>query len=390
MYSDSYVFAQIMERLPRRDFDKCVDRYGGERYAKVFSCREQFLAMAFGQLAYRESLRDIVACLSSHRSKLYHLGFGTLVSFSALARANERRDWRIWRDLALVLIGEARALYMDEPAIADDIAGACYAIDSTSIELCLALFPWFPYVSTKGAVKLHLGLDIRGSIPAFFDMTAGRVNDVNYLDQVIFESGSFYIMDRGYVDFGRLHTIHQKGAYFVTRAKHNTRLHRRYSNPVDRRTGVICDQIVFLTGEETSEKYPDTLRRIKYRDVATGHVYVFLTNNLSASAASIALLYKNRWQIELFFKWIKQNLKIKTFLGTCKNAVMSQVWVAMIYYLLVSYIKFQTRYSGSLLRLTWLLKETLLARRPLIDILSLNLKTATKLTENEVFQPVLF
>ena len=368
MYSDSYVFAQIMEKLPRRDFDKCVDRYGGERYAKVFSCREQFLAMAFGQLAYRESLRDIVACLSSHRSKLYHLGFGTLVSFSALARANERRDWRIWRDLALVLIGEARALYMDEPAIADDIAGACYAIDSTSIELCLALFPWFPYVSTKGAVKLHLGLDIRGSIPAFFDMTAGRVNDVNYLDQVIFESGSFYIMDRGYVDFGRLHTIHQKGAYFVTRAKHNTRLHRRYSNPVDRRTGVICDQIVFLTGEETSEKYPDTLRRIKYRDVATGHVYVFLTNNLSASAASIALLYKNRWQIELFFKWIKQHLKIKTFWGQSENAVKTQICIALCTYFIVAILKKKLGIKRNLYEILQILSVSLFDKSGLVEL----------------------
>ena len=368
MYSDSYVFAQIMEKLPRRDFDKCVDRYGGERYAKVFSCREQFLAMAFGQLAYRESLRDIVACLSSHRSKLYHLGFGTLVSFSALARANERRDWRIWRDLALVLIGEARALYMDEPAIADDIAGACYAIDSTSIELCLALFPWFPYVSTKGAVKLHLGLDIRGSIPAFFDMTSGKVNDVNYLDQVIFESGSFYIMDRGYVDFGRLHRIHKSGAFFVTRAKRKMRFKRRYSKPVDRRTGVICDQIVFLTGEETSEKYPDTLRRIKYRDVATGHVYVFLTNNLSASAASIALLYKNRWQIELFFKWIKQHLKIKTFWGQSENAVKTQICIALCTYLIVAILKKKLGIKRNLYEILQILSVSLFDKSGLVEL----------------------
>jgi len=213
MHLGTFVFAQVMERLPRRTFEKCVRRYKGERYAKTFSCREQFLAMAFGQLAYRESLRDVVACLSAHREKLYHLGFNTMVAKTTLARANELRDWRIWRDLALALIIEARLLYVDEPAIAKDIEGACYAIDSTSIELCLSLFPWAPYVSTKSAVKLHLGLDIRGSIPAFFDMTSGNVNDVNYLDSVTFEPGSFYIMDRGYLDFERLYTVHKAGAF---------------------------------------------------------------------------------------------------------------------------------------------------------------------------------
>ena len=274
---------------------------------KHLSCREQFLSMAFGQLAYRESLRDIVACLSAHHSKRYHLGFRHHSSLSALARANENRDWRIWRDIALVLIGEARKLYLDEPAIADDIAGSCYAIDSTSIDLCLSIFPSLPYQRTKGAVKLHLGLDIRGSIPAFFDMTSGKVNDVSFLDSLVYESGAFYIMDRGYLDFRRLHRIHAAGAFFVTRAKKKMCFERRYSNTVDRATGVIADQIIFLTGTDTPLKYPDTLRRIKYR-APDGRVYVFLTNNLSASAESIALLYKNRWQIELFFKWIKQHL----------------------------------------------------------------------------------
>lgn len=309
----TYVFAQVMEWFPRHDFDACVSRYKGNRYGKSFSCRDQFFAMAFGQLAYRESLRDVTACLSSHRLKLYHLGFRSLGTLTTLTRANGKRDWRIYRDFAQILIGKARHLYLDEPNIASDIAGACYAVDSTSIELCLSLFPCFPYVSTKGAVKLHLGLDIRGSIPAFFDMTTGKVNDVNYLDHIVFESGSFYIMDRGYVDFGRLHHIHRTGAFFVTRAKRKMRFARRYSNTIDKTTGVLADQIIFLTGADTSEKYPDTLRRIKYCDVATGHAYVFLTNNVKASASSIALLYKNRWQVELFFKWIKQHLKIKNF-----------------------------------------------------------------------------
>jgi hypothetical protein len=304
VFQGKYVFAQIMEHLPRHEFDACVIRYHGERSVKTFSCRNQFLAMAFGQLAYRESLRDVSICLTSHRSKLYHLGFrGTdRVALPTLARANERRDWRIYRDLATILISQAKELYADEPNIASDIEGACYAIDSSSIELCLALFPWAPYVSTKGAIKLHLVMDIRGSIPNFFDMTSGKVNDVNFLDQVSFEQNAFYVMDRGYVDFGRLHAIHERDAFFVTRAKKRMRFQRRYSKAVDKTVGVICDQVIFLTGVGMREKYPETIRRIKYRDAETKHVYVFLTNNFVVSAPSIALLYKNRWSIELFFK----------------------------------------------------------------------------------------
>jgi len=369
MFSDTYVFAQIMEHIPRRDFDRCVARYRGERYAKNFSCREQFLAMAFGQLAYRESLRDVVACLSAHRSKLYHLGFNTSLTRSTLADANEKRDWRIYRDLALVLITEARTLYLDEPDIADDIHGACYAIDSTSIELCLSLFPCFPYVSTKGAVKLHLGLDIRGSIPAFFDMTTGKVNDVNYLDLVTFELGAFYVMDRGYVDFGRLHTVHKAGAFFVTRAKKNTRMRRIYSNPVDRRSGVICDQTVVLTGTETSEKYPGTLRCIKYRD-PDGRLYVFLTNNAAASAASIALLYKNRWRIELFFKWIKQHLKIKSFWGRSETAVKTQICIALCTYLIVAILKKKLRLRRNLYEILQILSASLFDKSGLVELFS--------------------
>src|SRR3989338_2617040 len=369
MYSDSYVFAQIMEKLPRSDFDKCVDRYGGERYAKVFSCREQFLAMAFGQLAYRESLRDIVACLSSHRSKLYHLGFGTLVSFSALARANERRDWRIWRDLALVLINEARALYMNEPAIADDIAGACYAIDSTSIELCLSLFPHFPYVSTKGAVKLHLGLDIRGSIPAFFDMTTGKVSDVNYLDHIVFEPGAFYIMDRGHVDFARLHRINENGAFLVTRAKRRMLVVKRFSNTIEKTTGVLADQIIVLTGADTPGKYPDGLRRVKYRD-PDGRIYVFLTNNTIVSAASIALLYKHRWRIELFFKWIKQHLKIKAFWGHSENAVKTQICIALCTHLIVAILRKKLGIKRNLYEILQILSVSLFDKGGMVELFS--------------------
>lgn len=339
MYQGSYVFSQIMEELPRHQSDACVQRYQGERYRKNFSCRDQFLAMAFGQLAYRESLRDVVTCLSSHRQKLYHLGFQHSVTKTTLAHANEKRDWRIYRDLAQVLITEAKLLYVDEPNVAEDIEGACYALDSTSIELCLSLFPWSPFVSTKASIKLHVVMDIRGSIPAFFDMTSGNVHDVNFLDSVSFEPGAFYMMDRGYLDFERLHTIHRAGAFFVTRAKDNTRFERRYSNPVDKTTGVLCDQVIVLTGVHTPAKYPDTLRRIKYRDRETQQTYVFLTNNAAVSAYSITLLYKHRWQVELFFKWIKQHLKIKAFWGRSENAVKTQICIALCAYLIMAIIK---------------------------------------------------
>jgi Transposase DDE domain/Domain of unknown function (DUF4372) len=356
----NYIFTEVMTHIPRRSFDRCVARYQGERYAKRFLCRDQFLAMAFGQLAYRESLRDVVACLSSHHEKLYHLGFHSCVAVPTLARANKKRDWRIYRDFAQILIKTARALYVDEPTIASDITTSCYAIDSSSIELCLSLFSWAPYKTEQGAVKLHMVMDIRGSIPTFFDMTTGAVHDVKFLDTVTFETGAFYIMDRGYLDFGRLHAIHTAGAYFVTRAKNNTQCARRYSNPVDKAVGVLADQIIYLTGAETPLKYPDTLRRIKYRDALTGHVYVFLTNNTSASAASIALLYKNRWQIELFFKWIKQHLKIRAFWGRSENAVKTQICIALCTYLIVAILKKQHRIKRNLYEILQILERVAL------------------------------
>jgi hypothetical protein len=335
---------------------------------KNFSCRDQFLAMAFGQLSYRESLRDLVACLQSHYTKLYHLGFRSLVAKTTLARANEVRDWRIWRDFARVLIDEARRLYLDLPDIATDVSGACYAIDSTSIDLCLSIFPWALYQKTNGAVKLHLGLDIRGSIPAFFDMTNGKVNDVNYLDQVLFESGAFYIMDRGYLDFERLHMIHTKGAFFVTRSRANLLFERRYSRDTDRASGILCDQTIFLTGTDTRRKYPDTLRRIKYRDAHTGHVYVFLTNNVTVSASSIALLYKNRWQIELFFKWIKQHLKIKTFWGRSENAVKTQICIALATYLMVAILKKKLGIKRNLYEILQILSVSLFDKSDVVEL----------------------
>lgn len=348
MNQGTYVFSQIMEQFPRHEFDTCVKRYDGEKYVKRFSSRDQFLAMSFGQLAYRESLRDVVACLSSHRLKLYHLGFRSDVVLQTLSHANEHRDWRIYRDLAKVLIEKARMLYGNEPTIASDISGACYAIDSSSIELCLSLFPWAPFVRTKAAVKLHTVMDLKGSIPTFFDMTSGKVNDVNFLDKIIFEYGAFYVMDRGYLDFSRLYAIHTKGAFFVTRAKSNTQMKRRYSNHIDKLTGVLSDQLVYLTGTGMDGKYPDTLRRVKYRDGETKKVYVFLTNNLIISATSVALLYKNRWQIELFFKWIKQHLKIKVFWGHSENAVKTQICIALCTYLIVSIVKKRLRIKRNL------------------------------------------
>jgi hypothetical protein len=296
------------------------------------SCRDQLLALVFGQLAYRESLRDVIACLTTHQEKLYHLGFRAVPKLPTLAKANEKRDWKIYRDLCTALINEARTLYAQEPAIADDISGACYAIDSTSIDLCLSLFPSLPFVATKAAVKLHLGMDIRGSIPAFFDMTGGKVYDATFLDDLVYEPGSFYILDRGYLDYTRLHRIHTSGAFFVTRAKVNTRFARRYSRTTE--STITCDQ----EGALSNEKYPDTLRRIKYTD-DTGHTYVFLTNNMTVSAESVTQLYKHRWQIELFFKWIKQHLKIKTFWGHSENAVKLQICVALAAYLTVAILK---------------------------------------------------
>lgn len=370
MHQGKYVFAQIMDALPRHDFDSCIARYHGERYAKSFSCHDQFLAMAFGQLAYRESLRDVALCLSSHRLKLYHLGFHSAVTLPTLAHANAHRDWRIYRDLAQILIAKARMLYGDEPAIGEDIDGACYAIDSSSIELCLSLFSWAPYVTTKAAVKLHMVMDIRGSIPTFFDMTSGKVNDVKFLDMVVFELGAFYMMDRGYLDFGRLHRIHAAGAFFVTRTKNNTCWERRYSNSVDKTLGVLCDQIVFLTGTHTPEKYPDTLRRIKYYDAETRRTYVFLTNNFSVSAFSIALLYKHRWKIELFFKWIKQHLKIKVFWGHSENAVKTQICIALCTYLIVAILKKRLGITRSIYEMLQISSVSLLDKSGLVELFS--------------------
>jgi hypothetical protein len=370
MNQGKYVLAQIMEHLPRHEFDACVARHRGERYAKTLSCRDQFLAMAFGQLAYRESLRDVAACLGAQRAKLYHLGFRCVPAKTTLARANERRDWRVWRDLAQSLVGQARALYLDEPAVAEDIAGACYAVDSSSIDLCLSLFPWAPYVEAKGAVKLHAVMDLRGSIPAFFDMTTGLGADVCFLDRIPLEPGAFYVMDRGYHDFARLHRVHASGAFFVTRAKAHNRLARRYSRPADKSAGVLADQVVVLSGRRTPERYPDTLRRVKYRDAETGSTFVFLTNNFAVSAQSVALLYRNRWQIELFFKWIKQHLKIKTFWGRSANAVKTQICIALCVYLTVAILKKRLGLTRNLYEILQISSVSLFDKSSLVELFS--------------------
>lgn len=365
----TYVFSQITEFLPRSTFSTCVARYRGEYYAKNMSCRDQLLALVFGQLSYRESLRDVVTCLTTHQEKLYHLGFRTTPRLNTLSHANEKRDWRIYRDLCSALIVEARKLYAQEPAIAEDISGACYAIDSTSIDLCLSLFPSLPFVSTKAAVKLHLGMDIRGSIPAFFDMTSGKVYDATFLDSLTYEAGSFYILDRGYLDYERLHRIHRSGAFFVTRAKVNTRFVRRYSRAAT--AAITCDQV----GTLKNEKYPDTLRRIKYTDTS-GHTYVFLTNNMTVSAESIALLYKHRWQIELFFKWIKQHLKIKTFWGHSENAVKLQICIALATYLTVAILKKRLHLRQNLYEILQILSVSLFDKSGLVELFA---KKSTKL-----------
>ena len=375
MHIGTYVFAQIIHYLPRSTFDTCVSRYHGEQYVKKLSCRDQLLALVFGQLSYRESLRDVAACLNVHQAKLYHLGFKSVPQLSALARANEKRSWKIYRDMCTTLIKEARTLYAHEPEIAADIGGACYAIDSTSIDLCLSLFPTLPFVSTKGAVKLHLGLDLRGSIPAFFDMTSGTVYDATFLDTLSYEAGNFYILDRAYLDFTRLHRIHTSGAFFVTRAKSNTRFIRRYSRPTA--NPIICDQI----GTLENEKYPDTVRRIKYIDT-TGHTYVFLTNNMMVAAPSITLLYKNRWQIELFFKWIKQHLKIKSFWGHSENAVKLQICVALATYLTVAILKKKLRLKQNLYEILQIVSISLFDKSGLTELFSKK-SCETKITSSE-------
>jgi hypothetical protein len=363
------VFAQLMDFLPRHDFNACVRRYGGDRRPRGFSCRDQFLCLAFAQLTFRESLRDIETCLRSFQSKLYHAGFRSTISRSTLADANRVHDWRIFADFAQVLIGRARKLYADEP-MSVELEQTVYALDSTTIDLCLSLFPWARFRRRKGAVKLHTLLDLRGNIPTFVRITHGKTHDVTVLDHLPIEPGSFYVMDRGYVDFRRLHRFKIGSAFFVTRAKRGLDYTRRSRQTVDKSTGLRSDQTIVLAGPKTSRLYPDPLRRISFYDAENDRRFVFLTNNFALPALTIAKLYKCRWQVELFFKWIKQNLHIKSFYGTSDNAVKTQVWIAISVYVLVALVKKELGLERSLSEILQILSLTLFEKTPVFQALS--------------------
>lgn len=363
------VFSQLLDCLPKYEFDRCVQRYRGNFRVRKLPAYEQFVVMAFAQLTWRESLRDIETCLRALGPKLYHSGIRQPTARSTLADANEKRDWRIFADFAQVLIQQASTLYANEP-FAAELKQAAYALDSTTIDLCLALFPWATFRRRKAAIKLHTLLTLQGSFPTVVIITPGSVHDVNILDQLIYQAGSFYIMDRGYLDFARLHRIQEHSAFFVTRAKKNFRCRRRYSRRVDKRAGLRFDQTVVLSGFYARRAYPDPLRRIGYRDPQTGKTLVFLTNNFTVPALAIAQLYHGRWQIELFFKWIKQHLRIKAFYGTSENAVRTQIWIAISVYLLVAILRKRLHLDLSLYTILQILSLTLFEKTPISQALS--------------------
>ena len=358
------VFAQLLDHLPSYEFQKCVTRYRGDYQQKTFSCGDQYLAMAFAQLTYRDSLRDIEACLRSTQGKLYHMGFRGKVARSTLADANESRDWRIYADFAQVLIGAARPLYAHDP-IGVDLEQSLYALDSTTIDLCLTLFPWARFRQHKAAVKMHTLLDLHGNIPTFIRITEGQVHDVNILDELLPEAGAFYVMDRGYIDFQRLYFFTLCSAFFVVRTKENVLLQRRYSHTVDKSTGVRSDHTVILTAMESAKVYPDALRRVSYFDAETNKHLKFLTNNFTLPALTIAQIYKQRWQVELFFKWIKQHLRIKAFYGTSENAVKTQIWIAVSVYVLVAIVRKRLELQASLYQILQILSLTLFEKTPI-------------------------
>ena len=371
MYAGKTLFAQIMDFLPWSTFTRIVARYGGDSRVRTLTCAEQYRAMAFAQLTYRESLRDIETCLSAQASKLYHMGFREPVRRSTLADANEARDWRIYAEFAQRLIAQARKLYADD-SLGLDLDNTVYALDSTTIDLCLSLFPWAHFRTTKAAVKMHTLLDLRGSIPSFIHISDGKLHDVNVLDLLLPEPGAIYVMDRGYVDFARLHVLHQAGAFFVTRAKSNMDARRVYSAPTDRAAGIICDQTIALDGcPRPAKDYPEHLRRIRFKDPETGKTLVFLTNQFARLPAStICALYKSRWQVELFFKWIKQHLRIKRFYGTSENAVKTQIWIAVSVYVLVAIVKKRLSLDASLYTLLQVLSVTLFEKMPILQTLA--------------------
>jgi hypothetical protein len=358
------LFAQLMEFVPWTSFARIVARYGGDSRVRSLACTEQFRAMAFAQLTYRESLRDIETCLLANQTKLYGMGFRTPVRRSTLADANEGRNWRIWADLAALLIRRARKLYCND-SFGIDRDNTVYALDATTIDLCLSLFPWAPFRTAKAAVKLHTLLDLRGNIPAFIPISDGKTHEVKVLDMLTFESGAFYVMDRGYLDFSRLFALHQVGAFFVTRAKRGMDARRVYSMPTDRGTGVVCDQRIALNGFHISRDYPEQLRRIRFKDPETGQTLVFLTNNTALPALTIAALYKSRWQVELFFKWIKQHLRIKRFIGNSENAVKTQIWCAVTTYVLIAIVKKELQIDASLYTLLQILSVSVFEKTQL-------------------------
>ena len=362
------VFSQLIAFLPDREFRRCVARYDGDAGLRDFSCWDQYLTMAFAQLTYRESLRDIEACLRALGAKLYHMGFQGKVARSTLADANESRDWRIFADFAQVLIRIARPLCATDP-IGMDLDHSLYALDSTTIDLCLSLFPWAKFRKHKAAVKMHTLLDLHGNIPTFISITNGKVHDVNILDEIAPEAGAFYVMDRGYVDFGRLYVFTLSAAFFVVRTKSNVLLQRQYSHPVDKTTGVRSDHIVILTAIGSAKAYPEQLRRVSFLDVKTRKRFKFLTNNFTLPALTIALIYKSRWQVELFFKWIKQHLRIKAFYGTSENAVKTQIWIAVSVYVLVAIVRKRLGLEASLYQILQILSVTLFEKTPILQAL---------------------
>jgi Domain of unknown function (DUF4372)/Transposase DDE domain len=375
------LFAQLMDFLPWSTFDRIVARYDGNRAVRTLPCAAQYQVMAFAQITYRESLRDIEACLSAQSAKLYHMGFRGPVHRSTLSDANEARDWRIYAEFAQRLIAQARRLYAGDD-LGVDLSSTVYALDSTTIDLCLSVFPWAHFRSTKAAVKMHTLLDLRGNIPSFIHVSDGKLHDVHALDMLLPEPGAIYVMDRGYVDFARLHVLHQAGAFFVTRAKSNLDAHRVYSTHVDRTAGLICDQIIALDGYLTRRDYPEHLRRIRFRDPETGKTLVFITNQVTLPALTICALYKSRWQVELFFKWIKQHLRIKQFYGTSENAVKTQIWIAVSVYVLVSIVRKRLRLEASLYTLLQVLSVTVFEKMPIRSALSATPDGSVAATDN--------
>ena len=377
MHTGKFLFAQLMAFLPKRDFDQFVRKYCGNYRVRKFSCYDQFLCLAFAQLTFRSSLRDIETCLNSLKPKLYHVGFRGTIARNTLAKANHTRNWRIYADVAAILIAHARKLYAGEP-LAVDLEQTIYAFDSTTIDLCLKLFPWARFRKRKAAVKLHTLIDLRGNIPCFVHISSGKLHDVNALDLLVLEAGAFYVMDRGYIDFARLYVFQQNAAFFVTRAKKNMRCRRIARRRVNKSTGLCCDQTIRLTGKDSRHTYPAHMRRIKYIDPETGKRFVFLTNNFVLDALTIAKLYKCRWQVELFFKWIKQNLRIKAFFGTSENAVKTQVWIAISVYVLVAIVKKELRLKRSMSEILQILSLSLFEKTPLFEALAEKNATKTK------------